>query len=173
MLLLIKTHPQKTDPANRDNVARFLFEQVRDTYDETSSCGDAYLADPDDSDGFAKGIGFIDGAETPNVIIDMARNWNRDIEKRFQQALETVNAHVTENPTPNILHYRPWLTCPRPYIYELKKAAMALDNSFYDFAERALLIDDHNIFTTVLKPEELADIEANPQNYVSITVEPK
>lgn len=101
--------------------------------------------------------------------IDMASGWNRRVQKDFDTAVKSLAGQL--KPLPDGTY--PWLDGSSTAIYELKKAAMALDGQFYDFANHALLVNQAQYFTTVLTSVELSDILQNPEHYAAIEVSPK
>ena len=143
--ILPEERPGSDDPAE---LALTLFLTARGAYDECAGDDEAYLADPEG-------------------MIRLASLWNLGLADDFQRALSEAEKASTGEDT------RRWLSVPGQIMYELKKAAMALDGDFFLFAEKALLVDEHRYFTTRLTDEELEDIVKNPGNYALIEVHPK
>lgn len=168
MLILLKHDDEidSIDPKDIEARARAAFDLIQDTYGCQAGDSEAYVYRPDDTDSFAEEIEYADGSAEPDKIRDAASNWNRTIQDQFDQALIRAEGEVKIGPD----HRRQWLGIPSSCIYDLKKAAMALDNSFYDFAEHALLVNGKNFFTTILSERELADVMAHPERYSLIDV---
>ena len=168
MKTLMKIFPEER-PGSDDPVelALTLFLMARDAYDKCAGDDETYLADPGGSLPLDKAVGLLDGKADPEGMISLARSWNTDLADDFQRALSEA-----EKATAGTGGHR-WLSVPGQIMYELKKAAMALDGDFYIFAEKALLINEHRYFTTRLTDEELEDIGKNPGNYALIEVHPK
>lgn len=99
-------------------------------------------------------------------MIREASAWNQRIREDFCRTLDNLCAERANNagvfPLDNQI------------TYELKKAAMALDNDFYSHAELATCLGEmQDYFNTAIKAEELAAILQNPENYALIEVWPK
>ena len=169
MKILMKVDPdiRPEDSEDRDELAMTLFRSVKDVYNEDAGDKEAYLVEPEE-EGASEELDLVDGATDPGNIIKMAENWNRNVAKDFEMAL--VSAISKAGDTTGFMK---WLNVPSQTVYTLKKAVMALDGDFYEFAETALLVNEHNYFTTRLEDAQLADIKANPGGYASITVYPK
>lgn len=152
-----------------DDAAEILFNTVKDQYNEQADCSDAYLHEYGDVSGLAENLGLVLGARDPDTIRDTAENWNKRVQKDFDNAVKTLARSL--RPLPDGTY--PWLDGSSTEIYALKKAAMALDGQFYDFADYALLVNQAQYFTTVLTSIELTDILRNPGQYAIIEVSPK
>ena len=144
---------------------------VDDAYDAAISDDDIVLSriGPTLESRAAELLDFHDGAVEPERIVSLAEDWNKCIEKR----LDAVLARMQAAAGPRHDGTRAWLDCPPSDIYALKKAAMALDGDFYDFADSALLMKDRNHLSVLLKDVELSDVMARPEDYAVIEVTPK
>lgn len=160
MKILMRLDPdlRSDDPA--DDVLT-AFGIAKSALDDSRTVGDSYLMEPPYSETAAEFLQFTDGAENPSEILDTARKWNADVIAGFERTLSALVSAAGKN--------HDWLSCPNQ-LYELRKAVTALDNTFYDFADTALLVDPAGGFTGILKDEQLLDIEENTENYVQITV---
>lgn len=167
ILLRIPDHELPEGEGSRDETARTLFRIVADEYQDEASCSDAYLHQPDSDKGLAEELDLICGVDHPYKIRDIARSWNSDVLKEFDRSIKAL---MDKAPT-GADGVRDWFAAGSTLIYDVKKAAMALDSDFYDFAEDALLV--RRYFTTVLTELELKDILDHPENYAVITVSPK
>lgn len=157
-----------------DELAMGLFARAKDAYEASASDHTAYLAEAWSAETAAAGLALVDGSARPQEVLDMARNWNQDVAMEFEHALNAAEAQVTCSTDPDKKGARrQWLTCPKPALYRLKVAAMALDGDFYDFADSALLMKDRNHLSVLLKDVELSDIMARPEDYAVIEVTPK
>lgn len=170
MRVLLRLNPdERAECVTPDETATHAFNMVKSEYNDSASCDDAYLYDPgDDIESAAEEHDLIDGAVHPEEIIAIAQAWNQRLMDEFDRALAELQKSVPLGP--NGKH--DWLSQPQK-IYDLKKAVVAIDGSFYDFAEDVLLVNEANYFTTVLTDEQLAAIIANPELYVCIEVHPK
>lgn len=146
------------DGETLEEKARTLFETVRNIYNNCANDDEAYLID-EFSD-------CVFGEHEPERVIGEASAWNQRIREDFRRALAQLYAERSKNA--GVLPLDNQIT------YELKKAAMALDNDFYSFAELATCLGEkQDYFNSVIKGEELAAIQQNPENYALIEVWPK
>ena len=167
MRILMKIDPFDRSGSNSpDEMAACTFSKAESQFNEEASLDDSYLYRPDEPDGFAEELNFVDGQSNPDEIRKIARTWNDGIQRDFDEAVEVMRAQTPKAPDGTHL----WLQAPSSVRYDMKKAAMALDNSFYDFAKDLLLVVNGGYFTTILSADQLADIEAHPENYVKIDV---
>lgn len=166
MLILMKKDARHADAGSPEELAKMLFRTAVEAYNDQAADREAYLHEPDEDD-YAEDLSFVDGAADPDAIREMALGWNGNIAKAFDGSLSAVMS-CAKGDGPG-----KWLSVPGPLVYGLKKAAMALDNDFYSFAEKALLVNDQGYFTTRLQAAELADILAHPENYAAIDAAPK
>ena len=169
MRVLVKINPFDRAEANDPNeVAAGAFSSVQSQYEDEASLDDSYLYEPDDPETFADELCLVDGLTDPERIKEIARGWNKRIQDEFDRCVTAIH-HAPQDLDGTVMY----LQAAPSTIYDMKKAAMALDNSFYDFAENLLLVVREGYFTTILKDEDLADIEAHPENYVKIDVSAK
>lgn len=175
MILLIKLLPkERPDNAAPDELARILFDIAKNVYNDTASNSEAYLRQPHPDADFAAELRLLDGADNPNYVKNIANAWNQQIAMDFERALNAAETNVQCAPDPiKNGARRQWLTCPAPKIYDLKKAVLALDGVFYEYADKALLVNPNGGFTTLLTDDQIKDINTNPQNYAVIEVFPK
>ena len=169
MRVLVKIHPiDRAETDNPNEVAAMAFSSVSSQYETEASISDSYLYKPDDPDNFAEEVNLVDGTTNPDEIKSIAKSWNDHIQDNFDKCLRAMSASPQD--LDGTVQY---LMAAHDTIYEMKKAAIALDNSFYDFAEDLLLIVPEGYFTTIIPPNQMAEIEANPENYVKIDVTAK
>lgn len=146
----------------RLELTQHVFKYVRNLYENSiSDCSDAYLADPISFDNVSCVFGF----ESPIAIVELAKKWNAQIVENFEVAvkkLEEIKKSTGSYPIDS------------PETYEMKKAAMALDNSFYDFADTASGVNRwRSSFSALLSDEDMRAIEQNPSIFALIEVYPK
>lgn len=168
MLFLMKI-PKGTrkDGQTADELAQALFRIASCQYNEDCSDSEAYLWEPTDTYDIAKELSLLDGKKDPEVLKTVAKGWNNSLARSFDAALAAILTAAQSLEGPDR-----WLAASSTQMYDMKKAAMALDNDFYAFAEYALLVNDKYI-TTRLQDKELAAILASPEDYAAITVHPK
>ncbi len=150
-------------------LAETCFRKFRDTFYEYTHDKEVYLYDPTDEEDVAAAIGFADGAGHPETILGLARGWNAKIEAIFDASLKQLTEHADKDPDGNVR----WLAGRACDIYQMKKAAMALDGQVNDYADHALLINHHMYPTAIIEPDEMTAIEADPGSYVTFEVYPK
>lgn len=157
MELLLKVDGLNLPELNEDDARNALFALAKHEYYNASTIEDAYISDAtiDDAE-----INF--GFKEPDTIIGRVHDWNSDIQHSFELALNKFQREHLETgkfPLDNLA------------TYELRKAAMAIDDAFYDYAECAHNLD--GTLTVILTEQHLADIQAHPENYAIIDVYPK
>lgn len=166
MRILMRFTSEDRQATKYDNtVAAFL--KAKSAFVDDATVADSYLVEPPNYDDHAdviEFIGLIDGAEYPDAIKAIAQYWNSDITANFENKLANLTAKAGKA--------KDWLNHPTE-VYQLRVAAMALDDTFYDFAEQALLVNEYGHFTTVLKDAEKEHILAHPEEYVRIEVHAK
>lgn len=169
MFVLMKLMPNER-PHNDDvnETAAAAFDKFCEVYEDQVRDPEVYLHRPDGmSGGIAEEISFRDGKTEADFIRVMAKNWNKTLADTFDKAFSVLEKTVPTNED----GARDWLKCDIYKIYDMKRAAMALDGQLYDFADYALLVRNH--ITTKLEPAELEDIMNHPENYVFIDAQPK
>lgn len=169
MLVLMKKPENMGSAGSPDARAMACFNRFEAAYLGYVHDKEAYLYRPDGSQSQENELAFVDGTEDPDRIRDMASAWNKAVEDAFDKAL----AGMLDEAPPDETGRTCWLSAPRPLIYEMKKAAMALDGQAYDFAERMLLVNGHGYPTSVLEQGQLEHILSRPEDYASIEVYPK
>lgn len=169
MLVLMKKPENMGGAGSPDARAMACFNRFEAAYLGYAHDKEAYLYRPDGSQSQEDELAFVDGAEDPDHIKSIAEGWNKAVEDAFDQAL----AGMLDEAPPDETGRTCWLSAPRPLIYEMKKAAMALDGQAYDFAERMLLVNGHGYPTAVLQKDQLEHILSHPGDYASIEVYPK
>lgn len=162
---------ERESPDDPNALALEAFALIDDAYDDAVSDDDIVLRriDLDRESRAAELLDFHDGAVEPERIVSLAEDWNKCIEKHLDAVLARMQAAAGLR----LDGTRAWLDCPPSDIYALKKAAMDLDGHVYAFAERALLVNEHQDLTTILQPEDLLEIKRCPADYVVLEVYPK
>lgn len=169
MLVLMKKPENMGGAGSPDARAMACFNRFEAAYLGYAHDKEAYLYRPDGSQSQEDELAFVDGAEDPARIRDMASAWNGYVENAFQTALDALAACAPKGDGGHAC----WLGAAPNAIYEMKKAAIALDGQAYDFAERMLLVNGHGYPTAVLQKDQLEHILAHPEDYASIEVHPK
>lgn len=153
---------------SREDIIQFTARILEVAYADSVKDSEAYLAMD-----FIEPESVIFGKEEPDKLIEAAQNWNLDIQRELLTALERfILPHgMLSNCGPEDI------PLDNNETYALKCAAMAADNDFYDFADKALYIPLEEsgalYFRTILRQDELARIEATPENYLIIEIPAK
>ena len=157
MKILIRLDDREWAAMSQDEKQEELFSQVETVYEWSADDDEAYLCDS---------IGeCVFGMDNPEELCQIARGWNANIIEDFDLALRELLKDRAEKGA-----YR----LDTQITYELKKATMALDNSFYSFAEYATCLgENQNYLKTIITESELADVQQNPSAYALIEVYPK
>ncbi len=166
MLVLMRV---TADDRDAPDFASACFRKFRDTFYDHVHDKEVYLYDPTDDEDVAEAISLIDGRERPDSILELARGWNASVERLFDASLRQLAEHAGKDAEGNTS----WLTGRTTDIYQMKKAAMALDGQVHDSADHALLVNAHAYPTALFEPAELAAVESDPGSYVSFEVWPK
>ena len=155
-----KLRKEIEDENKRCELVREIFHMTRMIYDESANVSDAYLYDDDVGENDC-----VFGFYEPKKMIHIAERWNSKITNDFDYAVRAVLHRKEESgayPTDDLL------------TYALKKAAMALDNSFYAFADYATATKpEQYYFKTLLSDEDIVAIRECPEDFVCIEVEAK
>ena len=134
-----------------------LFYSVKNIFNEVSYRPDAYLIDEHED--------CIFGMDAPAQLLEVATRWNADIQEAFQNTLDHLLEEAKE------LGAFP-LDNGTTYLH--RKAALALDNQFYEYGDwAACLGEEQYYFNTLVSQEELLEIQMHPENYALISVYPK
>ena len=140
-----------------------VFSALQEEYNNNAADKEAYLYqhyEPSD---------FLFGALEPERLRQRVAVWNMEIKREFLRCLDSV-LYFQENgrmPTPEEIHTDTTKT------YQLSCAVRELDNAWFDYAEHATCMDNgcgYNVMKVILADAQLADIDANPQNYAIVTV---
>lgn len=170
MKVLIKIKSEREPEQTPDQLAKALFNRLQNAYLDQSGDREAYLLQPDVcGEHTAEILSFVDGMENPETLKKEAENWNHELEASFTMALRNLECTLKRKPNMDAK----WLNAPDPLLYDLKKAAMALNDDFYCFAECATLIDIHDTLQCRLDSKEKNDILEHPENYAILQVWPK
>lgn len=107
------------------------------------------------------------GAIDPERLQEAAMKWNSTIRDNLLQAIGAyISAEGSGQATPAKL-------LNTATTYSLKEAAIAADNSFFDFAEHFVNLPNENGFTYLraqIDPRDLAKIMAAPERYAIVPV---
>lgn len=157
MEILLKVDGLNLPELNEEDARNALFALAKHEYHNASTIEDAYISD-----------GTIDAAEMnfgfkePDAIIGRVHDWNPDIQRSYELALNKFRREYLETgkfPLDNLV------------TYELHKATMAIYDIFYDYAECAHNLD--GILKVVLTEQHLSDIQSHPENYATINIYPQ
>lgn len=107
------------------------------------------------------------GAIEPERLQEAVMKWNSNIRDDLLRAISEYILAEGSGPS------APTELLNTTVTYGLKKAAIAADNSFYDFAERFVNLPNENGFTFLRAQIERRDVEeimAAPENYAIIPI---
>lgn len=142
-----------------------LLDIAKGDVEDELSCPDAYVPDMDAGDLLDD---CIFGAVEPDRLKAAVSVWDDAIRQELLQAIEKFlkpakDAGVSQDAFP----------LDTSVTYALKKASIAADNCFYDFAERIVDLPNENGFTylrAVIGRESLEQIMAAPERYAIIPI---
>lgn len=115
---------------------------------------------------------FLFGSLQPKVLIERAKKWNLEIREEFLRCLDAV-CHISER---SRLPIADELELNTDATYQLSCAARELNNSWYDYAEHAVYLENKSgwpYFKVQLSAKALEDILAHPEEYAIVGVWPK
>ena len=142
-----------------------LFEIAKGDVEDELSCPDAYVPDMDACDLLED---CILGAVEPDRLRAAVSGWDNAIRQELLQAIEKFFT-----PAKGIGVSQDAAPLDTPVTYALKKASIAADNCFYDFAERIVDLPNENGFTylrALIGREPLDQIMAAPERYAIIPI---
>lgn len=175
MQILLKLFPSEIamlgperDEATTEILAHGLFDRLQETYCDYADDSEAYLHEPDDTGSYVEDMELVLGADDPGKIRSIAEGWNMSLAQEMERVLSKIQACQADG----IHGARRWLSAATVDLYELKKAAMALDNDFYSFADKCLLLCGHPT-ARFSNDAELAPVLADPGSYAVVAVYPK
>lgn len=171
MLVLMRLDPDEREQT-RDGLAEACFRKFRDAFYDHADDPEVYLVDQTDMEDPASAMSFTDGASGEDArkrILELVAGWNKNVESVFNASLDQLRAHAKTDENGSVL----WLTGRSTDIYQLKKAAIALDGQAYDFADSLLLVNKHGYPTSLFDKDQLEHALAHPEDYVSFEVWPK
>ena len=132
--------------------AESVFSRVRNQYFEEVHSPDAYLKDSFE-------VTF--GKDEPQRVIDTVRGWNPDILEDFKRAIDVFQKLMEEKGTEAF---------DTPESYAVKCTALEIDNSFYDYAEKAVYALADGYFTVVISDVILGAVVKEPERFALIEV---
>lgn len=143
-----------------DALLEDVFNEICSLYERSIDDSEAYVHNSEIEDENMHGICF--GFMHPKSVVLTARGWNGDIRQKFADAVLTLQ----KNHTPDGK-----LPLDNPFTYAVKKAAMALDNDFYPYAEQAVALNEtNNYFECIIDEKKFAEIAAYPERYAVAVV---
>lgn len=147
---------------DREGLLTEIFDGIQDQFDDQADVADAYLSSMDPSD-VEENITF--GAEAPEKIIQIAKDWNQTILNMVLAATKKALPFLERGELDG------------QHTYELSCTARMADNHWFWCADYATYIasEDHQypFFCVLLEPKDVEDIEAHPENYIVLDVYPK
>lgn len=159
MKVLVYTKDCLAEDMSREEKIKELADILSSAYDDATADSEAYVAAEhiEDND-------LVLGAEAPKTILDAADHWNESIVEELEAAIDEYR-----KATPSDGRH---LKLDNSITYRLKKAAMAADNSFYCFADKATYLPRHGstFFRTVLEMDDIQAIHFAPENYAIIDI---
>lgn len=140
-----------------------LHASAKADIEEELSDPEAYVPDlyPEDD------TNCILGAIEPERLRDAVMKWNSNIRDDLLRAISEYILAEGSGPS------APTELLDTTVTYGLKKAAIAADNSFYDFAEHFVNLPNENGFTFLraqIDRRDMEEIMAAPENYAIIPV---
>ena len=145
MRILMYTEPYLDTELTRTQQIHILLHVLKDAYNEEADDDEAYLAIDHVADD-----DIIFGSDNPQAILDAAKEWNILLQDNLREALNGYVVSFNKNKG----HDNPTAVLDNTATYELKKAAMAVDNDFYAFADDALYIPVAGIGATYFHPDK-------------------
>lgn len=151
-----------------------IFYALKSELEDQLDVSDAYIVDFQNSDAG----GYILGLFEPGRLLDEVRSWNQNIimsfaaaiaplETRAQEQGLTISEALAHNDELKLLE------TDTPEIYDLHKSACAIDNHFITFGQCMNYLPNscgYPYARTLIQQAELAQIEAEPENYAIISV---
>lgn len=138
-----------------------LLTALKFAFDEQADSREAYI-----STDCAEDMDALFGRDEPFLLTVEAQGWNKAIQTEFARSLKNF---IEKNPD--------WekgeITLDNSDTYTLKKTAIAVDNSWYDYAERMTYLDNEfsfDYFQPALTDEQLKKIADNPEDYVIVDI---
>ena len=158
----------------RSELCSRIFHTLKSDLEDELNVSDAYIVDFQDSDA----DDYLLGRFEPDRMLSEVQGWNRDIilsfaaaidplEKRAQKHGLTISEALAHNDELEFLKSDSQET------YELRQSICAIDNYFTTYAQCMNYLPnacDFPYARTLLEPDELADIKAEPEKYAVISV---
>jgi len=158
MKILFEIPQEITEITNKSDMLQELSSYVKSEFNGMLDDGDStYVRDIEEGC-------YILGSEAPKKIHDIAKSWNANIRKEAFEAIEAL------------LPFRNTLPIDTPATYRLKVAALALDNSFYPFADYLVIVANefgHTQMQPVLPKQMEAFAIQTPERFCVVDVFPK
>lgn len=105
----------------------------------------------------------IRGNLCPDDLIQQAENWMDQIKSKFMEAMIPFRNKNLDD-----------LPCDNTKTYLMKKAAMALDNDWFDQSDFAVYLPNATFgisyFSVFLTKEQLVDILSHPDHYLIVNL---
>lgn len=164
MIILCKTPDYLKDEPN-DLVLNKTLSMLYDEYCEYTDDSEAYLVTD-----YVSLDDVIFGKDQPEQLKKIAKHWNDDIYSELIAALKsfiTSSGGTLDALTPIAINSDSW------ELYRLKKAVIAANNDWHDFADKMTYICTQNgnaFFNPLLTEENLNDILMHPEEYIVVEV---
>ena len=153
-----------------EDIQARLFSTIKMEYEDAARDKESYIHNGYSSENFLLGL------TEPEKLIERALAWNDEIKDALCKAMTDVFGQAEANTQDREERLAAGITLDTDKTYALSQAAREADNHWYDYADHAVLFPNSAGFTyfqTIIPDAFLADIKANPQDYVVITVYPK
>lgn len=159
---------------SRTELCGELQAELRSEIEDRLDVSDAYILEFSDMDA----EDYLVGRFEPEQLLMEVRNWNQRIITAFAQAIDVIDQRVCDcgltwreaiirNSEFHVLKLNSNET------YELRKCVSAIDGHFMTFYDYMVYLPNDCGFPyarTLLKDEELAAIEANPERYAIMSI---
>lgn len=152
--------------ANPQAVCKHLHATAKSDVEDKLTDPEAYVPDFDEIE-----EGYILGAADPELLKRQAADWNSTIWRELLQAIEQFMRDAAKNAVAKADLDADLLNSTQTYA--LKKAALAADNSFYDFSEHFVNLPNEMGFTylrATISDQQLADVMAKPEQYAILPI---
>lgn len=174
ILLQIPKDFEAKDDLPRVEFCSQLFYHYKSELEDELDVSDAYITDFYASDADS----YLVGKFESDQLLSAVRTWNRDIMLSFATAIEPIEKLAHQHG----LSLTEALLCNEdldvlkpdsPETYELRQCACAIDNHFMTFGPCINYMPNicgYPYARVLLEPNELKQLEANPEGYAIISV---
>lgn len=152
--------------ANPKAVCKYLHAIAKSDVEDALHDSEAYVPDFDDTVD-----DYILGAIDPHLLKSKVSDWNAFLWQELLQTIDGFLRDAAKNAADKADLNAELLNSAATYA--LKKAALAADNCFFDFAEHIVDLQNEMGFTylcTTLSDRQLAGVMAAPEEYAIIPI---